>query len=538
MRPRAAVRRRCAWVPWYCPQQNTNIVLNNLKISTRLLGTMGLMLVLLMAVVGMALWQKASMRSLAHEIGGNALPSVERVNQMSAGLAELHLRKVQHVLNDDAAAMAAIEADLARLLADFQAADKAFAALLSSDDERKVHDTFVAEWKRYLATHDQVLALSRSNENDKAMALLTGESMQRYGAVREQLDKMARYNSDAAKTLSAEVDLAYASSLKSMLAVVALAMALVVAAALWLIRSITGPVNRVVAAVDRVAAGNFSVAIQSGSKDEIGQVLLALDRMQSGLARVVSDVRQSSESVATASVEIAQGNLDLSQRTEQQASALQQTAASMDELSATVKQNADNARQANQLAQQASTVAVQGGDMVGQVVQTMRGINDSSKRIAEIIGTIDGIAFQTNILALNAAVEAARAGEQGRGFAVVAGEVRNLAQRSSEAAREIKSLISASVERVALGTTQVDQAGAKMTDVVDSIKRVTDIMGEISAASAEQSTGVGQVGQAVSQMDQATQQNAALVEENAAAADSLKGQAQQLVQAVAVFKLA
>jgi len=252
----------------------------------------------------------------------------------------------------------------------------------------------------------------------------------------------------------------------------------------------------------------------------------------------VASVREGAQTIETASTEIAQGNNDLSARTEQQASALEQTAASMEELSSTVKQNADNARQGNQLALSASSVAVKGGEVVGQVVETMKGINDASRKIADIIGVIDGIAFQTNILALNAAVEAARAGEQGRGFAVVASEVRSLAGRSADAAKEIKTLINTSVERVEQGTSLVDQAGATMTEVVSSIRRVTDIMGEISAASTEQSAGVAQVGEAVTQMDQATQQNAALVEQSAAAAESLKSQAQQLVQAVAVFKLA
>jgi len=242
--------------------------------------------------------------------------------------------------------------------------------------------------------------------------------------------------------------------------------------------------------------------------------------------------------VATASSQISHGANDLSARTEEQASALQQAAASMEELGATVRQNAENAQSANQFALGASAVARKGGDVVGEVVETMKGINDSSRRVVDIIAVIDGIAFQTNILALNAAVEAARAGEQGRGFAVVAGEVRSLAQRSSDAAKEIKTLISASVERVQHGTELVDRAGETMTEIVASIARVTDIMGEISAASTEQSTGVGQVGDAIAQMDQATQQNAALVEESAAAAESLKDQAQQLVQVVSVFKLA
>ncbi|MEO3711479.1 methyl-accepting chemotaxis protein [Roseateles flavus] len=287
----------------------------------------------------------------------------------------------------------------------------------------------------------------------------------------------------------------------------------------------------------QVAAGELSVPITVRAGDT-ASLMAQLKAMQDSLADVVSKVRSNAESVATASAQIAQGNQDLSSRTEEQASALQQTAASMDQLGSTISQNADNARQANQLALGASTVAVKGGEVVGRVVETMKGINDSSKKIADIIGVIDGIAFQTNILALNAAVEAARAGEQGRGFAVVAGEVRNLAQRSAEAAKEIKSLITASVERVEQGSVLVDEAGTTMTEIVNSIRRVTDIMGEISSASAEQSSGVAQIGGAVSQMDQATQQNAALVEESAAAAESLKAQANGLVEAVAVFKLA
>jgi methyl-accepting chemotaxis protein len=302
-------------------------------------------------------------------------------------------------------------------------------------------------------------------------------------------------------------------------------------------RSITRPLARALEAARSVTSGDLSKHVVSKERDEIGQLLLALEGMRVSLSDVVSGVLRNSESVATASAQIAQGNNDLSQRTEQQASALEETAASMEELSSTVKQNADNARQANQLALSASTVAIKGGEVVSQVVDTMKGINESSKKIADIISVIDGIAFQTNILALNAAVEAARAGEQGRGFAVVASEVRSLAGRSADAAKEIKGLITASVERVEQGTALVDQAGATMTEVVSSIRRVTDIMGEISAASSEQSSGVAQVGEAVSQMDQATQQNAALVEESAAAAESLRGQAQALVQAVAVFKL-
>jgi methyl-accepting chemotaxis protein len=315
------------------------------------------------------------------------------------------------------------------------------------------------------------------------------------------------------------------------------ATAAAVAGGVLLSRQILHPLEQAVQVAELVAHGDLSSSIDTTGKDEVGALLASLNTMQTNLRQMVVNVRQGAEGVATASSEIASGNHDLSSRTESQASALEETAASMEELSAQVKQNADSARQANQLAMSASTVAVKGGEVVGQVVETMKGINESSRKIADIISVIDGIAFQTNILALNAAVEAARAGEQGRGFAVVASEVRSLAGRSADAAKEIKSLISASVERVEQGTSLVDEAGVTMTEVVGSIKRVTDIMGEISAASNEQSLGVAQVGEAVTQMDQATQQNAALVEEMAAAASSLRSQAQELVQVVAVFQL-
>ncbi len=306
----------------------------------------------------------------------------------------------------------------------------------------------------------------------------------------------------------------------------------------WTMHAVLEPLKNAQAAVLQIGRGNLNAAVHIQRQDEIGQLMAGLEDMRLSFSKVVFGVRSGSESVSTASAEIAQGNNDLSARTEQQAAALEQTSASMSELGSTVNQNADAARQANQLATSASSVAVQGGEVVGRVVETMREINEASRKIADIISVIDGIAFQTNILALNAAVEAARAGEQGRGFAVVASEVRALAGRSAEAAKEIKNLISASVEKVAHGTALVDQAGSTMTEVVDSIRRVTDIMGEISAASSEQSMGVQQVGEAVNQMDQTTQQKAALVEVMAAAASSLRTQAQDLVQMVAIFKLA
>ena len=304
-----------------------------------------------------------------------------------------------------------------------------------------------------------------------------------------------------------------------------------------LLRQLGAEPGTAVSVADRVARGDLSMAIALQPGDTTS-LMANLVRMKDSLADLVSSVRQNAESVATASSQIAQGNLDLSGRTEEQASALQQTSATMEQLGTTVRQNAESAKQANQLAQGASAVATQGGEVVGKVVATMQGISESSRRIGDIISVIDGIAFQTNLLSLNAAVEAARAGEQGRGFAVVASEVRSLAQRSAEAAREIKSLIGQSVQQVEQGTVLVGEAGKTMGEIVTSIRRVTDLVAEISSANVAQSAGVQEVGQAVNQMDQATQQNAALVEESAAAAESLKAQAQQLVEVVSVFKVA
>ncbi|MGQ0711158.1 MAG: methyl-accepting chemotaxis protein [Rhodoferax sp.] len=328
-----------------------------------------------------------------------------------------------------------------------------------------------------------------------------------------------------------------AESRIGLLATLVLAVAVVLLICVATVQSIAQPLQGSLQAVRRVAGGDLSQEVAVQGRDELSDMLAGLHEMQDNLARLVGQVRQSSEAVAAACTEIAQGNQDLSNRTESQASALEQTAASMEQLGDTVRHNADSAHQASVLALDASAVAVKGGDLVGQVVQTMRGIHDSAKRIHDIIGVIDGIAFQTNILALNAAVEAARAGEQGRGFAVVASEVRALAGRSAEAAREIKQLINTSVERVERGSELVDGAGSTMSEVVSSIQRVSAIVEEISSASSTQSQGMSQVGEAVTQMDQSTQQNAALVEEIAAAAASLRTQANDLVRMVSSFKL-
>ena len=347
--------------------------------------------------------------------------------------------------------------------------------------------------------------------------------------------------SDAISKRASEQSMRQFESLRLQLIVLSVAMVLFACVlGIATMRSIVRPLSEASRATQEFARGNLATPLVAQGKEEIATVVASMEAMRQSLSNLVAGVRQGSESVPTASAEIAQGNHNLSMRTEQQASALQQTAASMEQLGSTVKQNADNAVNANRLAHSASTVAQQGGDVVAMVVAmvvaTMKDINDSSRKINDIISVIDGIAFQTNILALNAAVEAARAGEQGRGFAVVASEVRNLAQRSA-AAKEIKQLITESVGRVEHGTALVDKAGQTMTEVVASIRNVTHIMGEISAASSEQSAGVTQVGEAVTLMDQATQQNAALVEEMAAAASSLRGQADDLVSAVAVFRI-
>jgi len=392
----------------------------------------------------------------------------------------------------------------------------------------------------YLAGQEELLGFIRSDQTDQSREYLASKLRPVLASYKASIGALVESEKNAIVTAGTD---ARDTALNARNTLIGLGVAaLLLAAALgWLItRSLVrelGGEPRTAADVARaVAGGDFTqpIAVKDGDTTSLMAQLAA---MKDGLAQVVSQVRRSSESVAMASSEIAQGNQDLSARTESQASALEETAASMEQLGATVRQNAESASQANALARSASDVAVRGGEVVGQVVQTMKGINESSQRIADIIGVIDGIAFQTNILALNAAVEAARAGEQGRGFAVVASEVRSLAGRSAEAAKEIKQLISASVERVEQGSAMADQAGETMTEVVQSIRRVTDLMGEINAASSEQASGVAQVGEAVTQMDQATQQNAALVEEMAAAAGSLSSQAQELVQAVAVFKL-
>jgi methyl-accepting chemotaxis protein len=391
-----------------------------------------------------------------------------------------------------------------------------------------------------VATTKAVIAAVDQGDAATAQTLLWSKAKPQYVQWLASINKLIDYEEAEVQALN-KLALEEAAGFRAvMLTALALALACGISLAWVISRNIVSQLGAEPAALgeaaQRVATGDLS-SVPGAAQAPAGSVLASLGAMQDALARVVGQVRQASDSIATGSAEIANGNSDLSQRTEMQAGNLQQTAATMEQLGTTVRNNADSAKQANQLAQNASAVAAQGGDVVGKVVTTMQGINDSSRKIGDIISVIDGIAFQTNILALNAAVEAARAGEQGRGFAVVASEVRSLAQRSAEAAKEIKTLIGRSVEQVEQGTVLVGQAGKTMGEIVGSIQRVSDIVAEITSATVEQSSGVRQVGEAVSQMDQATQQNAALVEESAAAAESLKSQAHQLVQAVAVFKL-
>lgn len=407
----------------------------------------------------------------------------------------------------------------------------------ASPEARKMVEEITAIEKQYSPVALSIVEMALNNQKEQAIQKIDIECRPLLALLMTAATQYNDYTKVRSTALIQDAEERYQFQRNMVVASIVLMLLISIASGTYLTRAITAPLEQAVKIANSVADGNLTTSIDESRDDETGKLLKALSTMQIGLVKVVGTVRQGSELVSNASSEIAMGNHDLSNRTEQQASALQETAASMEELSSTVMQNAENARQANLLAQNASHVAQQGGQVVAQVVETMQDISDSSKKIADIISVIDGIAFQTNILALNAAVEAARAGEQGRGFAVVASEVRSLAGRSADAAKEIKSLITTSVERVGRGTQLVDQAGTTMFDIVSSIKRVTDLMVEISAASTEQSQGVAQIGEAILQMDHTTQQNAALVEEMAAAASSLRSQAGDLVESVAVFKI-
>ncbi len=523
------------------PRASLSTWLARLSVGRQLQLAFGTVLSLMAVLGAVAVLGLQRVDHEAEALAGKWLRGVSELAQARVALIELRALEVKHSRTDDTSYHAEYEEKIKDANTNLDAQLEAYVSHMASDEERAIHDKLAKARADYAKANQQVLALGRDKKQQDAADVSDGLSSTAFDETIGALDKLSAHSFQQGQLAATAARSTFQQARGMVLGLMALAlltglgMALVIVR--QLLRQLGGEPVAAVRVAQAVAAGDLStpIALKTGDSSSL---MAQLQQMQHSLAGTVRQVRSGSEQVATASSQIAQGNQDLSGRTEQQAASLQQTAATMDELGSTVRNNADNARQANQLALNASGVAVHGGEVVSQVVTTMKGINDSSKKIADIIGVIDGIAFQTNILALNAAVEAARAGEQGRGFAVVASEVRSLAQRSAEAAKEIKTLISASVERVDQGTVLVDQAGQTMTEIVTAIRRVTDIMGEISSASSEQSNGVAQVGQAVTQMDRATQQNAALVEESAAAAESLRQQAEQLVQAVAVFKLA
>ena len=513
---------------------------SNIKVGVRL--GLGFALVILAGLV-VALLGRIELNSIDKEMSHLVNDRVVKVGQLNR--IKDNLNEVAHAVNNIVASsnqqqMQAEKQKIEVIRNKTTPLMQTLSSSIQSADGRALMEKVRQIRDPYNANIDEITAAALASYGEPVNAELLHKSRVLLVSYLEALDSMIALQEEKMSESAQTVQNATVFT-GQLLLIIAGAAALMGALIAWVLtRSITrqlgGEPDYTASVVHEIASGNLAVEVQTQPGDSTS-LLAEIKTMRDGLAKVVAHVREGSEAVASASTQISEGNQDLSGRTEEQASALQQTAASMEQLSSTVKQNADNARQANQLAQSASTVAIQGGNVVAQVVDTMKGINDSSKKIADIIGVIDSIAFQTNSLALNAAVEAARAGEQGRGFAVVASEVRSLAGRSANAAKEIKELITDSVTRVEQGTSLVGQAGATMSEVVNSIRRVTDIMGEISAASSEQSAGVSQVGEAVTQMDQTTQQNAALVEEMAAAASSLSSQAQDLVQTVAVFNL-
>ncbi|MGX9713779.1 methyl-accepting chemotaxis protein [Janthinobacterium lividum] len=414
---------------------------------------------------------------------------------------------------------------------------KKIEALISSPEEKELFRLVSEQRKVYLDSRAQVSKLKADGQEAEAEKAFQGIFVPGSTKYLKVVNDMLQHQRASIDKTAREIDEVAKTSRNLLLTLAVLALGFGVVCAWLLTMGIVRPLRTAVDIARKVADGDLTAQIDASAKDETGQLLLALKDMNTSLLNIVGEVRTGTDSIATSSTEIAAGNQDLSSRTEEQAGSLEETASSMEELTSTVKQNADNARQANQLAASAAQVAVKGGEVVAQVVGTMESINASSNKIVDIISVIDGIAFQTNILALNAAVEAARAGEQGRGFAVVASEVRNLAQRSASAAKEIKTLIGASVEQVNAGSMLVAQAGSTMNDIVDSVQRVSDIITEITAASSEQSVGIDEINRAIGQMDAVTQQNAALVEESAAAAESMQHQAHNLAQVVSVFKL-
>jgi methyl-accepting chemotaxis protein len=513
--------------------------LSNLNIGIRLaLGfTLVLILTALMTVVG--IWRMGTIAEATQRME-QATHKEQLSQQWLRGIATNAVRTLALVKTTDADDQKVWDAQMKEQSAQINEVQKQVESLATTPEEKQLIATVAERRSAYLKIRETIKKVQSDGQEGSAQQARQMIDAQMLPAMNSYVAAVQAVLDHQDKVLQQAVELVHdihASGRNILIALGVLAVVLGAALAWQLSRSITRPLREAVTIARTVASGDLTQRIDVRSTDETGQLMMALKEMNGSLLNIVDQVRHGTETIAAASTQIATGNLDLSTRTEEQASSLEETASSMEELTSTVRQNTENARQANQLAEAASGVAVKGGEVVSQVVETMASINDSSKKIVDIISVIDGIAFQTNILALNAAVEAARAGEQGRGFAVVAAEVRTLAQRSASAAKEIKELIHDSVGKVDTGNRLVSEAGTTMDDIVASIKRVTDIMAEIRAASEEQGAGIEQINQAVTQMDNVTQQNASLVEEAAAAAEALQDQARHLVQLVGVFKV-
>ena len=509
----------------------------DLRIATKLILSFGAVLVLTAALGVSAIFSMARINEASTDLSANWMPSVLAAMSMRSDVSDLRRWELAHMLAAADSDVARNEARMTETQAKLKTDGDKYRTLISEPGEKELFERFLVLNDEFMRLHATMLSLSREMKKEEARALAVGPSAKVMADMMVALDKLVAINTDGGVRSSASADATYAGSRASLIGLLVGIVAVGMLLALWVARSVSRPLIEAVGVARQVAAGDLTAQVVVKSQDETGQLMQALKDMNASLQSLVGQVRSGTDTIATASSQIAAGNQDLSSRTEEQASSLEETASSMEELTSTVKQNADNARQANTMALTSSSIAVEGGKVVSEVVGTMASINASSRKIVDIIAVIDGIAFQTNILALNAAVEAARAGEQGRGFAVVATEVRNLAQRSAAAAKDIKVLIGDSVEKVEAGSKLVDQAGRTMDEIVASITRVTDIMSEITAASNEQSAGIEQVNQAIAQMDQVTQQNAALVEEAAAAAESMQEQAANLSEVVSIFKL-